>query len=392
MNAAAHALAPPAVLVAKLLGLLGLLGCGDNLAAPTDADRRDGSRSDGSVDGSTLDGPPTGGDAIPWAVSRHVWPSNYPGREESPEDLARDLALIAELGARYVRTDWWWYVVEPERDEVDRDALAFYRWYVDEAARHGLGVIVILSNTPRWARELHDQEQSAELLTHAQQYAHVVAESLGDRVEYFQLWNEPNHFIDFADRDTDVQMMLSAKLGVDNGRTAAGTARPYHTLINVLVDGFDGILGEWEVEARHYLDGAGAAVDILAIDHYPGTWDIGTWDDDLLSRAFAVAGDHGKRLAILETGFSTTSCLFPLNTEDAQASWIASQLPVIHRQVRDPAVHQGVHFELANWFKLEDRDQPSCFNPEDNFGIVRADRSRKPGFDILRQQIADFVR
>src|SRR5262249_13968213 len=96
-----------------------------------------------------------GGKPIEWSVSRHVFTS------DTPAAISQDLALLAELGASYVRTDVWWYAIEPVQGQYDQTALDFYRRYVEEAGRHGLGVIVILSNAPDWARSLYSSDRAA---------------------------------------------------------------------------------------------------------------------------------------------------------------------------------------------------------------------------------------
>lgn len=94
---------------------------------------------------------------------------------------------------------------------------------------------------------------------------------------------------------------------------------------------------------------------------------------------------YDKQVAIFEAGFSTSRCTLLANTEHAQANWIREQVPRIRLRV----AHRE-RFELEDWFELDDRNSGNCFDPEDNFGLVRTDRSKKPAFDALREQIATF--
>jgi polysaccharide biosynthesis protein PslG len=332
------------------------------------------------------DGKADGGSArtIPWSVSRHVFPGEPRAR------ITGDLELIAELGAKYVRTDLWWFSIEPQPGHYDTAALDHYRWYVEEADRLGLGVVVIVSNAPGWAHDLYKAGKRDELAAAFGRYSERVAETVGDLVTYYQLWNEPNHVIDFPDGEMDVKLFGAGRAGLERGRATIGATRPMRTIINVLVDGHDGPLGRWEDDVRFYLARAGASVDVISIDHYPGTWSFGDWGGNILDRLFALGHEQHKAVAIFEAGYSTSHCSLPFNTLDGQARWVREQVPRIRAKVKNPEVTRGVRFELANWFKLDDRDSSDCFDPEDNFGLVRTDRSKKPAFTVLADEIAKY--
>jgi hypothetical protein len=347
------------------------------VACATD-DGLDDLDGDGKADGPGVSN-------VPFAVSRHTWPS------DNKEAVTRDLKLIAELGAKYVRTDVWWYSIEPNRGQYNQGALDYYRWYVEEAGRNGLEVVLIISGAPEWANELYRTGKVSEFTTAFGAYSEKVAAKVGDLIPLWQLWNEPNNVVDLPNGDTDAQLMRQGRAGIERGRAAIGATIPFRTAINVLVDGHDGFWGRWEDDLRHYLNhGARDAVDVLTIDHYPGTWSIGDWGGNIIDRLFALGKEQGKAVGIFETGYATSNCVLPLNTEGGQADWIRNQLPRMRAKLFDRRVTQGVGFTLVNWFKIEDRNSGNCWDPEDRFGIVRTDRSKKPGFDLLRAEIAKF--
>jgi hypothetical protein len=234
--------------------------------------------------------------STPWSVSRHVWPS-------ADADLARDLDLVAELGARYVRTDVWWYSVEPERGKYDRAALDAYSRFFDEAKKRGLEVLVVLSNAPAWARALYERGAREAFFAAFGRYAFEVAKLAGSRVQNYQLWNEPNHVIDFVDGEGDIQLFVRGRAGID----AAVPGRT--TMINLLVDGHDLPIGpSWMTDVDFYLQhGAGRAIDVIGIDHYPGTWAYGDWGGNILDRLGALGRRYGKAVAVLETGLEHDS-------------------------------------------------------------------------------------
>ena len=75
---------------------------------------------------------------VPWAVSRHAWPPRIGDPQTGELLLEEDLDLIASLGARYVRTDLWWYVIEPQMGVFDHSALDFYRRMIEKAAARSM--------------------------------------------------------------------------------------------------------------------------------------------------------------------------------------------------------------------------------------------------------------
>ncbi|MGE0868075.1 MAG: family 1 glycosylhydrolase [Kofleriaceae bacterium] len=369
-------------IAAALLAALMVVSCTTTDEAEGDM----GGDGDGKADGNGVSVPRN----IPFSVSRHVWP---PGERDSDtqELLQQDLKLIAELGAKYVRTDIWWYVIEPSKGTYNEAALDYYRWFVEEAGRNGLGVVAILSGAPDWANDLYNQNQRQAFTKAFGAYSEKVAAKIGDLITYYQLWNEPNNFLDLPNGETDIQLFREAKAGVVRGRTTIGAQQPFRTAVNVLVDGHDGYWYDWEGDIRYYMNnGARDVIDIITIDHYPGTWSVGDWGGNILDRLFSLGKEQGKAVAVFEMGYSTTKCTLPLNTEDGQVRWVKEQLPRMRAKLYNPSVTKGVKFELVNWFKIEDRNTQNCFDIEDNFGVVRTNRSKKPGFDVLRAEIAKF--
>src|SRR3990172_9356369 len=67
--------------------------------------------------------------------------------------------------------------------------------------------------------------------------------------------------------------------------------------------------GDWNTLFRDILNDAWGrdSIDIVAIDHYPGTWCCGSNYRDwaALDTLLGIARDYGKEMAIMETGFSS---------------------------------------------------------------------------------------
>jgi hypothetical protein len=341
--------------------------------------------------GKADDAGDSGGADVAWAVSRHIWPPSAGHPENSEALLDKDLDLIASLGARYIRTDLWWYVIEPQMDVFDHAALDYYQRVVAKASARGIGTIVILSGAPDWARSLYDRDRG-QFFLEFRGYAAMVAQAVGHEVTIYQLWNEPNHVNDFVDGDGDIQLFVNGRQGIRAGLALIGEGdRPIQTAVNLLVDGHDGVFS-WMSDVAYYMDGGAAdAIDIIAIDHYPGTWSIGDWGGNILDRLFRLGDKYGKAVGVFETGFATARCAPPFFHDEAgQAAWVRQQLPRMRGKLADPRVTLDVPFALVNWYRLADGDSSDCFDPEDNFGILHTDRSPKQAFSALREEIAPF--
>jgi hypothetical protein len=330
----------------------------------------------------------SGVSTVPWSVSRHVWPAKTPADEAL---LARDLNLIAEVGARFVRADAWWYAIEPERGVIDANALASYGAFFAACRARGLEALIVLSNAPAWARELYERGERTAFFDAFERYAAEVAKVAGSQARYYQLWNEPNHVLDFVDGEGDVTLFARGRAGIHRGLGLAGV--PNHrftTMLNVLVDGHDLPFGpSWQTDVDFYLERAASSIDVIGIDHYPGTWSVGSFGGNIIDRLAALGRRWKKAVAVLEIGLATPRCTMPWNDEDAQARWINSELPLLRAKTR-AAIASGVRVEMLNWFRLDDRNTGECFDPENHFGLVHTDRTKKPAFDALRHQIDRF--
>lgn len=97
-------------------------------------------------------------------------------------------------GLRWVRQRFDWAVLEPQP--------GLYQWsaadsLVDDLARSGLAIVVVLDGSPAWARPPADRTPDNPLAPPADfadfaRFAAAFAARYGDRLTYYQLWDEPN--------------------------------------------------------------------------------------------------------------------------------------------------------------------------------------------------------
>ncbi len=108
------------------------------------------------------------------------------------EDLVRALQLVKEGGFYWVRQEFPWADIEPQRGEY-----LWERWdrLVDAVRQQGLALIAVLNTSPDWARSPANQGNRFAPPQYATTYGLFVrafARRYAGRVSCYQLWDQPN--------------------------------------------------------------------------------------------------------------------------------------------------------------------------------------------------------
>jgi hypothetical protein len=104
-----------------------------------------------------------------------------------PRDSALDEVVRGKIG--WVRVDFRWSLVEPERDVYDwrkYDAL------IDRVEERGLRVFATISSTPAWATSGSESSGVPDDPEEWQEFCYLAASRYRGRVEAWGMWNEPN--------------------------------------------------------------------------------------------------------------------------------------------------------------------------------------------------------
>lgn len=111
-------------------------------------------------------------------------------------DLGTKLDWVVQLGVRWIRTGAGWHAVEEEFSEPPK-----YNWevadrIVSDAEARGLQIVYLLAYTPSWASE--DGEIGGRLKNetarrHWRMFVRAIAERYRGRVQWWEIWNEPNN-------------------------------------------------------------------------------------------------------------------------------------------------------------------------------------------------------
>jgi len=126
-------------------------------------------------------------------------------QEVEPQKRARSLEMARQAGFELIRQEFQWEDIEihGKGDFIDRrndpdgvDAWTKYDNIVDLAEQNDLQIIARLSNPPSWSRSLPDEEIGAlappDDFSDFADFASTVATRYRGRVQFYQIWNEPN--------------------------------------------------------------------------------------------------------------------------------------------------------------------------------------------------------
>ena len=249
-------------------------------------------------------------------------------QEVEPEKRARSLEMARQAGFRFIRQEFQWEDIEihGKGDFSDRrndpegvDAWAKYDNIVELAEEQGIEIIARLSNPPSWSRALPDEAIGAlappDDFSDFADFAAHVAERYGDRIRYYQIWNEPNGNDEWGLQDVDpvaytdllCQAYERIKAADPDAVILAGALTPTLAMdgrnMNVLI-----------YLQRMYNAGAGSCFDIMSAQGY-GLWSgaadqrlkpaVVNFPHHLLLRDLMVQnGDGQKPIWISEMGWN----------------------------------------------------------------------------------------
>ena len=129
----------------------------------------------------------------------NTWLEQYP----SEEALSQSLDLLVAGGFTTVRQRFPWDQIEPQPGVYD-----WSRWdvIVRQCEQHGLRIIAVLDASPAWARPAGDAKNPlapprdpADLAA----FARALATRYGRVINDYQVWDEPNVYPHWGERDVD---------------------------------------------------------------------------------------------------------------------------------------------------------------------------------------------
>lgn len=118
-----------------------------------------------------------------------------------PADLDRALTEMHNLGLRWIRQPFPWAGIEPAPDQFN-----WTPWdrVMEAASAHDLRVIAVLDTTPAWARPPGTSPFTPPTeLADFGGFAHALAARYGQRLDFYQIWDEPNLSAHWGDQFVD---------------------------------------------------------------------------------------------------------------------------------------------------------------------------------------------
>jgi hypothetical protein len=298
-------------------------------------------------------------DSSIWAVTTHHLPM---------------IAETLDVGAGHQRFDLRWVDLEPQENVYDWGFLGARRTHLRTASELGVDLIAVTggslgTGSPTWVNE-------GNFATSFYWFCRQMGQQFGASVYWYQLANEQNHFYHSRFDDATVFNQCFAGLSdSDSSSNEANHAWFFRSIVNAITYP----PSCWSCDLEDWLGSAGGAIDVVAIDHYPGEVFGGPADGDWsnLVQLGNIAVAWNKFAAVMETGRSTTSTC----DDSCQSTWVNFN---IRDQVRPIAAahntdHWNNRFVLLAWYKLRDS------GGETN-GLQREDGTPRPAYATFRAE------
>jgi sugar phosphate isomerase/epimerase len=286
------------------------------------------------------------------------------------EEVARDFALMKELGIDVLRCSLGWDDYEPAPDQYD---FVWLKEFVKLAARHGIKLRPYIGYTPQWAASRGGADGMAWNNPPADyqtwyRFVYRLAQTLRDypNVLSYEIYNEQNARL-WWDGSIDAYK--------ETLRHAALAIRSADPDAQIILGGFVHPDGDWlrsitqSGYARYY--------DVSAFHAYPETWsEPGVFVENYLDRRYRefVAYNRdlgeGEPIWINEMGFATTAD----KTERDQAAWWARAVSTFlaEAEVRHIGVYEIKDLPVGKDVIGDAKNH--------HLGITRTDRTKKLAF------------
>lgn len=134
---------------------------------------------------------PVSAESLPYWTDR--FGVNAELRTIPADQLDDQLALMRAAGVTWIRQEFDWNALEPERGRYDW--AEYDRIVAAIDAESGIELLAVLVNTPAWARDrraLNNRTSPPQDTTDFGAFAAAVAGRYADSVDYYQIWDEPN--------------------------------------------------------------------------------------------------------------------------------------------------------------------------------------------------------
>jgi hypothetical protein len=296
----------------------------------------------------------------------------------------REIRLMQEAGAAWVRLGVSWKAAEPVRGRYDEYYLAGLEVVIDEIRAAGMRVFLVVLVTPAWANPAGPDFPPLRMRDMGSFVGYMVRR-FSSRVRHWEIWNEPDWHVFWKpapDVAAFVEMLREAYV---QGKAADPQA--------VFISG--GLAGNnVEYLRQMYARGAGQYFDALGVHPY-----VFQRSPDLvhpnarhsfhglgeLRKVMVANGGGGKPIWITEMSWPTHRRANGATGDWAEGVGLETQAAYLvraYQKVQD----EYPFIPVATWYKLRDSGLDAT-NVEHNWGLVRQDFQPKLAY-FAKQQLA----
>ncbi len=310
----------------------------------------------------------------------------------------RALQLVEDAGFHWVRQRFPWAEMEPAPKQFD-----WAQWdeIVDRVAEYDLALVAVLDGSPAWAREAIDGDNDLAPPRDSTDFARFTAafaQRYGDKIDYYQIWDAPNIYPHWGERDADGAgysgMLCQANIYI---KRVDPTATILMAGLASTVETRGRNLSEPQFLHKMYDAGGGACFDIAAVKPY-GFWsgpedrrvDIGVLNFSRLELARAAMverGDATKPLWAVEMGWNS----LPTDWSGEPPPW-GTDDEAIQRQ-RTIAALKRAHEEtpwLSAMLISHLRPNVAAKDPASGFALLDETLEPRPLYYDLQRHISQF--
>ena len=296
------------------------------------------------------------------------------------------VSQVKALGAHWVRLFATWPDLEPQRGVYAANWLASYEQLFKELPA-GTKVIIDVVDTPQWETGSTDEHMPPANPNDYAAFVGALAHRWGGRVSAYEIWNEEDapRWWTGAPNPAGYAQLLKASYPAIKG------AEPHATVVlgGLTGNDYEFLEGVYKAGGKGSFDAVGVHTDTACDVLSPYTFVRGASNrlitDSFLAyrevHATMLANGDNKPIWMTETSWRTTEATCPEGVfagqkregvTDAQQATFLSQ--AYHCLAQNPYV------QVALWFPVEDEGGVVS-------GLVRANGSRKPSFEAMRNYI-----
>lgn len=276
--------------------------------------------------------------------------------------------FVKDLGASFDRSDFWWAVIEPEKNKF---SWAFPDKVVAEFKRHGFNIFPILNYFSAWSNcTAPNTDEERELFA---RYVYLVVSRYKKDIKYWEVWNEPNlaqFWAPLPDPENYTKLLRVTY-------KAAKAADPSCKIVAPAIAGLD--MPFLEAMYKH---GAKGYYDIFSY-HYYSTEppEKNRWLEKDLQKIHDFLKKQGDLKPIWITEMGVTSIAAPGGvSEKIQADYLVRNYLI--------CLSTG-YVERIFWFCLLDWVQDTQAPPWDaHLGLLRFNGEPKPAYAAYKTMVS----